>query len=470
MSGSGMITETNARPSKKATGIRVGVPLPSTLNCRENELLFPFYRKSFRSGSSFNILSGNNYTVSQMYDQSLIENLMRVTGADIGHEYERRQITSIFSSFHKVSGSSTLLLDKVLPRTFMVPSGSGLLNATQVLSFVTDTSTYIPDATLVSEGTRLINLTNPIKAPVNLATSLSELLFDGLPKSLGKALLGSAPNKRDLIRALGSDYLSYMFGFSPVVRDIAALVTTLRKSAEIIEQWKRNDGRQVRRRRAWEHPDVTTPYNKTLSGGLGVSYFIPTSANDRTAKGTNYSTTKAHTGWIESNTKTTTKYSFSSSFEYQLENLIPDYPEPLRSLIFGNASNEAIVDALLLQRLTGLDPTSIQSASTYWNVLPYSWLVDWFVNVGDLMSSVTAFQQQGLKLLYGYMSVHQTSRFSADYRFTYDNSIYAGVVTLEGRRDRRIRATPYGFGTSFSGLNPIQLSLLAALVTSGRRV
>jgi hypothetical protein len=465
-----MITETNPRPSKKATGIRIGIPNPSVINCREKELLFPFYRKSFRSGSSFNVLSGNNYTVSQMYDQTLIENLMRVTGADIGHEYERRQITSIFSSFHKISGVSSLLTNEFLPRTFLVPSGTGLLNATQILSFVSDTSTYIPDATLVTEGTRLINLTNPIKAPVNLATSLSEMLFDGLPKNLGKVLIGSAPNKRELIRALGGEYLSYMFGFSPVVRDIADLVTTLRRSHEIIEQWKRNDGRQVRRRRAWDRPDVLTTYNKTLSGGLGVSAIIPTSATNRTAKGTNYSTTKAHSGWIESNTKTTTKYSFSSSFEYQLENLIPEYPEPIRSLIFGNASNEAIVDALLLQRLSGLDPTSIQSASTYWNVLPYSWLVDWFVNIGDLMSSVTAFQQQGLKLLFGYMSVHQTSRFSADYRFTYDNSLYAGVVTLEGSRDRRIRATPYGFGTSFAGLSPTQLSLLAALITSGRRV
>jgi len=469
VSGSGMIIETNARPSQKASGIRIGAPAPSTANCRENEMLFPFYRNSFRSGSSFNSLSGNNYTSSQMADQTLIENLLRTTGTDIGHEYERRRVTEIFSSFHRKSGISTTIDSKFLPRSFVVPYGTGLLDANGIYNFITSNVSYVTDATLISEGTRLINLTNPLKPPVNLAVDLSEMLFDGLPKNLGHALLGSAPNKRELVRALGSDYLNYMFGITPVVKDIDSLVRILRKSASIIDTWKKNDGRQVRRRRAWTLPDQLTAYNKTLSTQLSVAAIVPTSASNHAAMPTNLSSFENWTGSIESNTVTSTQYSFSSTFEYQLDQLIPEYPEPIRSLMFGGYSNEAIVDALLLMRQFGLDPKSINSPSTYWNVLPYTWLLDWFVNTGDLMSSITAFQTQGLKLTYGYMSAHQVSRFSADYRFTAASSVYEGSVSITSKRDRRIRATPYGFGTTFTGLNSVQLSLLAALATSRKR-
>lgn len=466
MSGSGMVVEAGARPSQKATGIRIGIANAPTRQCMEKELLFPFYRKSFRSGSSYSALTGQYFSRVVYHDQTLIENLLHGSGMDVGHEYEKRAITNVFSSFHRTSGPATSIDSNYLPRTFVVPSTSGLLAANAIKNYVSFSSGGVTDATLVAEGTRLINLTNPIKPPVDLATSLSEFLREGLPHALGAALLKSVPNRASLIRSLGSDYLNYMFGITPIVRDIDSLVKLLRGSYDIITTWQRNDGRQTRRSRAWDLPTVLTPYNQTLSGAYALSGLTPASSSNRTATEYNHSSSTTWTGTIESNTESSTRYSFSGAFEYHLLKLIPDYPEPIRSLLLGNHSNKEIVEALLLMRQYGLDPSSINSTNTYWNLLPFSWLLDWFVNIGDLMASVTAFQQQGLKLDYGYMSALQVNRFSADFSFKVGTSTYVSSASLTGIRKRRIRATPFGFGTTFTGLSQVQLSLLAALATS----
>lgn len=465
MSGSGMVVESGSRPVKQVKTTIIGSS--PTRMCRMNELLFPFYRKSFRSGSAYTAEKGKYISRAVFHDQTLIENLLHGSGMDIGHEYAKQEVTKMVSSFHRVSGPSTSFVDNsALPRTFVVPSGTGLNDVSSIMDYTSFSSGGVSDATLVAEGTRLINVTNPLKPPVDLAVSLSEFLREGLPSGLGKALIGSAPNKRDLIRSLGSDYLNYMFGISPIIRDIASLVDLLQGSYDMITTWQRNDGRKIRRRRAWDLPSTRTSFNKTLSGDASISIILPVSLSNKTAVGLNKGTTADWTGQIESNMDSSTSYSFSSSFEYKLSALIPEYPEPIRTLLLGNYSNKQIVEALLLMRQYGLDPSSVQSANTYWNLLPFSWLLDWFVNIGDLMSSVTAFQQQGLLLDYGYMTSYQVNRFSADYWFKIGTSTYSGVCYLEGIKHRRIRATPYGFGTTFTGLNTVQLSLLAALATS----
>jgi hypothetical protein len=439
-----------------------------------NELLFPFYRKSFRSGSAYDLFAGKPGSDTHISETSLLENLLAITGMDTGHEYEKRETTGILSDFRRIQGSDPYIYDRILPKTFGFINHPGQLfaSAQAAVNYAgfADGTGFVSDATLVAQGTRCIAAANPLKPPLTLAVSLTELLSEGLPSLVGSAIFNSTgPKKRELIKAAGGEYLNGIFGIAPIVSDILGLVKTLRQADEIVQQWQRNDGRQIRRSRTWDEPvsrqRVDTTY--TSPSGIVMSFAVP---NATTKVSNSYSFTYdshgGHDGVIESMKQEETQYSFAGAFEYNLANLIPDYPEPLASMIHSSYSDKELVDVILHLHLLGLDPKTATSADTTWNVTPFSWLLDWFVNVGDLVSNVTAFQQHGLLLDYGYMSVKQSRKFAAMYRFTYNGSVFDATVSVQGERKRRIRATPFGFGTTFSGLTPTKSAILAALATS----
>lgn len=472
MPGTGYITETTTRRPKDAAGTWIGRSSPSAQQCRMNELLFPFYRKSFRSGSAYDRFAGKPDSEVHVSETSLLENLLSFSGMDTGHEYEMRQVTDIKSDFRRIAGSDPYIYDRVLPRTFGLIHHSGALmaNTGELLNYINFTTGTVTDATLVAQGTRCIAAANPLKPPLTLAVSLTELLSEGLPALVGKAIFKSTgPKKRELIKAAGGEYLNGIFGIAPIVSDALGLVKTLRQADEIVRQWQRNDGRQIRRSRTWDAPLSRTRVDTSYSSpsGIGMSFLVP----NATTKAANsysflYDSHGGHDGYIESMTQEDIQYSFAGAFEYNLDNLIPDYPEPFASMIHGSYSDEELTEVILHMHLLGLDPETATSAETTWNVTPFSWLVDWFVNVGDLISNVTAFQQHGLVLDYGYMSVKQVRKYSALYRFTYNGSVYDATVSTIGERKRRIRATPFGFGTTFSGLSATKSGILAALATS----
>lgn len=470
MPGTGYITETTTKRVRHAAGDWIGRSDPSAQQCRMNELLFPLYRKSFRSGSAYDRLAGKPTSEVHVSETSLLENLLSISGMDTGHEYELKHVTDIKSSFRRIQGSDPYVYERVRPKTFMVPNVPGLQNAAEALNYVTFTSGAVTDATLTAQGTRCIAAANPLKPPLTLATSLVELLSEGLPSIVGSAIFKSTgPKKRELVKAAGSEYLNAIFGIAPIVSDVLGLAKTLRQADQIVRQWQRNDGRQNRRSRTWDAPLVRTRFDTSFTSpsGFGMSGLVP----NATTKAANtysflYDSHGGHDGYVESMVQEETKFSFAGAFQYDLEHLIPDYPEPLKSYIEGSYSDEELMDVLLHMRLLGFDPKSATSLDTLWNATPFTWLLDWFANVGDLISNVTAFQQQGLQLDYGYMAVKQVRKFTANYRLTYNGSVYDGFVLLSGERKRRIRATPYGFGLTFSGLTPTRQAILASLATS----
>jgi len=126
-----------------------------------------------------------------------------------------------------------------------------------------------------------------------------------------------------------------------------------------------------------------------------------------------------------------------------------------------HSRNELIKCAQRANRLFGLSITP----EVLWNVAPWSWAVDWVSNVGDVISNATDWAKDGLVLRYGYMMEH--SRASRTY--IYDGPVYyAGCphpppLTLVVETKKRVQANPFGFGVTWGGLSPRQLSILAAL-------
>ena len=99
-----------------------------------------------------------------------------------------------------------------------------------------------------------------------------------------------------------------------------------------------------------------------------------------------------------------------------------------------------------------------------WNLTPWSWAADWFANMGDVLSNVSDFANDGLVMHYGYMM--ETSHVT----HTYDlhghglNGVESPLtLTFENIQKQRIKASPFGFGLTWESFTPRQLAILAAL-------
>ena len=107
MPGSGIITESLPKPSQKASNKWIGRADDASRQCRESELLFPFYRSSYRSGSSYDRFKATDGNKSRTNEASLIEMLLATSGMDVGHDYEVKRFTDVRSNFHFLSEPSS---------------------------------------------------------------------------------------------------------------------------------------------------------------------------------------------------------------------------------------------------------------------------------------------------------------------------------------------------------------------------
>jgi hypothetical protein len=117
--------------------------------------------------------------------------------------------------------------------------------------------------------------------------------------------------------------------------------------------------------------------------------------------------------------------------------------------------------ALLANRILGVSLTP----DVLWNLAPWSWAVDWFTNTGDVVSNLSDWAEHGLVMRYGYLMEHTI--VTDAYAITKGGHVglTGGVanLTLVTETKVRKRANPFGFGVSWEGLSPYQVSIAAAL-------
>jgi hypothetical protein len=98
-----------------------------------------------------------------------------------------------------------------------------------------------------------------------------------------------------------------------------------------------------------------------------------------------------------------------------------------------------------------------------WQIMPWSWLIDWFTNLGDIIARVDEQFNDGMvaKYLYVMRSQNTTIRSNHSYNF------WSGTQTFSFERSlltkqRRSADSPYGFVLG-GDLTTSQWSILAAL-------
>lgn len=285
------------------------------------------------------------------------------------------------------------------------------------------------DAGLLAKGTTAVSRCQPLKSKAQLGTLVGELAREGLPRLVGTTLLKTQSR---FFRDLGDEYLNIEFGWKPFISDLRASIEALGKASKIMTQLSRDSGKPVRRRYTFPIEETVTILPEETDYGSPVSL------------GTFYTAAgKCHKRVVINR-----RVWFSGEFMYHL----PHGDDFLSKV------GEWQVKA---HRLLGarLDPELL------WNLAPWTWLADWFGNIGDVVSNASAYLFDGLVMKYGYVMEHYTevSHFdTVGIRFS-DGATASPQASFLRETKRRLGATPFGFGLDEATLSEWQLSILVAL-------
>lgn len=288
-----------------------------------------------------------------------------------------------------------------------------------------------------AKGTVAISRTAPTVPVVSLANLLGELRNDGLPSIIG-SLAWRAQGFRKKTKSLGDEYLNVEFGWKPLVSDIIKIAHAVKDSERIINEYEARSGQNIGRH--YSFPDEKSTEVRDL--GLGTPF---PSLNS-------YAYSHSPTGRKTLSIETTKSYWFQGTYTYYLPQ-----PDEARLKVFTYAAKA--------EKLLGLALTP----EVLWNLAPWTWFADWFVNVGSIMTNISAFGKENLMLRRGYIMCETHTKHTYGHPgIGLYGARHTGPIAqvFESHSKVRRRASPYGFGLTFGGFSVKQMAIMAALGVS----
>ncbi len=277
----------------------------------------------------------------------------------------------------------------------------------------------VSDLNLDKYGATAVSLCAP-RSPLADASSTIGELKDGLPH---------LPTPTGNI---GGEYLNIVFGIQPIASELSAYHSSWLNAEKLLDQLERDSGKLIRRGFTFDPVRTSTvdSFSPTLTSVHPNN--VPYGDNIATSARTRRETTE-------------TKIWFSGAFTYHLPS--GGWRRKLEELDY----------------LYGVKP----GIDTAWELMPWSWLVDWYSNVGDVLHNINAFTADGLVMPYGYIMVTQERVTSFDYTLHYvengQGRTRLQTCAIKRTTMQRRQANPFGFGLSFDALSGRQFAILAAL-------
>lgn len=192
---------------------------------------------------------------------------------------------------------------------------------------------------------RVINGSNPSRASVDLGVTLAELReAPGLVARAGYQRFREQASNPSIQQG-GSDYLAWQFGWAPLIRDIVScfqVVDHVNNRVRELDRLASNGGlrRKVQLDDDYRESDPRVVFLESSMGDVFLGELISTSR--RRTWGT--------CNWV------------------------PSAPSPFRG-----------GDPLMRARRAVYGAHA--DATTLWNTIPWSWMVDWFGNLGDFIKT-----------------------------------------------------------------------------------
>jgi hypothetical protein len=350
---------------------------------------------------------------------------------DRGHEFKTMKTCRTLpyvSDLVRVSSRGTTLYTGHLAMTRL--GGS-------VLPPIAWDSTPLEHGRLLNLGNQAISESAPTVPQANLATFVGELSKLPVVPLLGLFRRGASP------RELGGEFLNIQFGWKPFVKDIQELAASVSRSRIILEQLARDANKVVRRKRTLVEEESTTKVGpeETIYCGVYRPMDSPTTA------GTDYFFPFSHKGICIDTTVETVKFSGAFSyFLYEMDSWLGRF-----------AAFEQQANVLLGSRF---------SVEAFWELTPWSWLIDWFFDLQSLLGRIDRLANDNLVLRYGYImrEIHaERTLLLPNITTHYGHVIPAPSQTYTSVKKERWRSTPYGFGLDVNALSADRWAILAAL-------
>jgi len=276
-------------------------------------------------------------------------------------------------------------------------------------------------------------------------------LFLGWPKFIGHSFerLGTIPEL--LVKHSSEEFLNFVFGIVPTVQDLQGLVSQLSSATKTLLQLERDSGLGVRRNMKFDIPDALAQFN---SSELSQQGYL--TANMMGYNPSYTGSSQADVGnYYGLQTSLTMRQARSVSFSGSFTRVMPVHRDLENSYVrFMGLYSKYIIGAdVTLDRI--------------WQLIPFSWLVDWFLNIRKSLDLYEKVKDDSLVINYGYImgktvqTVIQETKVTANIGATSIKSVRSVYLST---RVERLRANPYGFILPTNvALNPQQWAILAAL-------
>jgi len=370
-----------------------------------------------------------------MTGQELRSNIFReyASAYDHGHEFSTQLTSEIQSSpqvilYAKPSTVAKWYVGPMLITTALASSWT-----------VPSPSSYLPSSNQKKlDGTKLWGMAVPTATEVSLASFLGELR-EGLPQLPGKSLAGKPG-----ANASASEYLNWKFGVKPLKSDLQKLARGIVEFHKRVQQFQRDSGRNVRRRRSLgetrAYVDVKTEV--PAAGWVNIQR-----KNNVDVFSSDY---YASSGKISASDLIERKTWFSGAFTYFLSEAHSFLGKLER---YEQLANHAL----------GME----FDLDTAWELTPWSWLVDWFSDTGSFIHNLVALSNDNVVARYAYVMHHTVVTRTYTVKGMQLRATATGPTSVTcqvvNNYKTRTRATPYGFGFNMANLSGSQKAILGAL-------
>jgi hypothetical protein len=402
-------------------------PIPFTVPAAHFTMYQHWYDLKTHANAGALTVNGTQITESEGHPRP--RNRSRLADGDIGGEFFTQKKT-ISGGGNSAIGFSSGPWD---PSDF---SGSVQWMPIAPSNGAFPTSAHSSKEELRDMGAIAISRCKPTKSTASLAVALGELHKDGLPNIIGSSLWEN--KARDIRRQAasgGDEYLNAVFGWKPLLNDVRQLAHGVKNADKLARQYIRDAGKPVRR--SYSFPQIRSITEDVFVGNdqEWVAPFNSYFWNGAASAKAYYSEETVIDRW------------FSGAFKYAL---------PLgMSEVLGKRVSAA-------SNILGAELTP----ETLWNLAPWSWAVDWFSNTGDVVSNLSDWATDGLVMHYGYMMEHSIvtrTYYSQGSRMLFAAGSSAPDLVFKTETKQRVRAHPFGFNATWSGLSPVQTAIAAAL-------
>jgi hypothetical protein len=314
------------------------------------------------------------------------------------------------------------------------------------------------DNTLKDYGQRAINQLAPTVPAAQATRALGELAI-----AAPELPFMGWPHTDDLSQYVGDQWLNAAFGIIPTVQDAKAIIQSLKNRSRMIAQLMRDSDRVVRR--SFRFPTINTVETEEIETNY-FDFLTPTGG---------YSTTKPHVRGVAQDFYSRSSYPFPPAKESEPIVLTRTVTQTQDIWFKGAFTYHIPKDDGLLNELSRLEAQANVllgtrfTPSTFWELTPWSWLVDWNWKIGQAIKSADVLSTYGLVIEYGYLMCH-TKRLETVVSPRIEMVNGSGSVwvkptgyMLRSERKERIRADPYGFAVAPVNYTDSQWAILGAL-------